>query len=178
MTAWSAGNAFVEAFNGRFRADCINRRSLTTAGARKCRAPFQDQDTTTRGRPLVRGAWHCRLAAARPFLFSRAKSDTHALWLADTGEPYGYIGKRIPLLTKRLIGMNVPPHSFRDALATTIAGVSPELARGTKAVLGYADIRTSERHYNRAQAIKTVRSYSDFPDERTSSPEVVQAGKS
>jgi integrase/recombinase XerD len=103
------------------------------------------------------------LEEARPFLHSRASDTTQALWLADTGLPYSYsyIGKRIPLLTERLIGMNVPPHFFRDALATTFARVSPDLARGTKAILGHSDYRTSERHYNHAQAIEAGRSYSD-----------------
>lgn len=103
------------------------------------------------------------LEEARPFLLSRALGKTDALWLADTGLPYSYtyIGKRIPLLTERLIGMKVPPHFFRDALATTFARASPDLARGTKAVLGHCDYRTSEKHYNHAQAIEAGRSYSD-----------------
>jgi site-specific recombinase XerD len=104
------------------------------------------------------------LEEARPFLQSRASTKTDALWLADTGLPYSYkyIGKRIPLLTERLIGMNVPPHFFRDALATTFARSSPALARGTKAILGHSDFRTSERHYNHAQAIEAGRSYSEI----------------
>jgi integrase/recombinase XerD len=104
------------------------------------------------------------LKEARPFLLSRALGRTDALWLADTGLPYSYayIGKRIPLLTERLIGMKVPPHFFRDALATTFARESPDLARGTKAVLGHGDYRTSERHYNHAQAIEAGRSYSEI----------------
>lgn len=103
------------------------------------------------------------LEEARPFLHSRADDTTQALWLADTGLPYSYsyIGKRIPLLTEKLIGTKVPPHFFRDVLATTFARVSPDLARGTKAILGHSDYRTSERHYNHAQAIEAGRTYSD-----------------
>jgi integrase/recombinase XerD len=104
------------------------------------------------------------LAEARPFLHSRALTQTNAVWLADTGlsYSYSYVGRRIPLLTERMIGVNVPPHFFRDALATTFARESPELARGTKAMLGHTDHRTSERHYNHAQAIEAGRSYSEI----------------
>ena len=114
------------------------------------------------------------LDEARPFLQSRASTKTDALWLADTGLPYSYeyIGKRIPVLTERLIGMNVPPHFFRDALATTLARSSPDLARGTKAILGHSDHRTSERHYNHAQAIEAGRSYSDILLELAGPPRV------
>lgn len=120
------------------------------------------------------------LEEARPFLHSRASTKTHALWLADTGLPYGYkyIGKRIPLLTERLIGVNVPPHFFRDALATTFARVSPEMARGTKAILGHSDHRTSERHYNHAQAIEVGRSYSDILRELEGPPRNRRTGHS
>lgn len=108
------------------------------------------------------------LGEARPFLHSRARIQTDAVWLADTGLPYsyGYVGRRIPLLTERMIGMNVPPHFFRDALATTFARESPELARGTKAMLGHTDHRMSERHYNHAQAIEAGRSFSEILLER------------
>lgn len=114
------------------------------------------------------------LKEARPFLAARASTETGALWLADTGLPYSYtyIGKRIPLLTEKLIGTKVPPHFFRDSLATTFARVSPDLARGTKAILGHSDYRTAERHYNHAQAIEAGRTYSDVLLELTRPPRV------
>jgi integrase len=104
------------------------------------------------------------LSEARPFLDARSSKQTNALWLADTGLPYGYgyIGRRIPFLTEKLIGVNVPPHFFRDATATTFARTSPELARGTKAILGHSDHRTAERHYNHAQSIEAGRSLAEI----------------
>lgn len=106
---------------------------------------------------------------ARPFLQARSHKTSNALWLADTGLPYsyGYLGTRITLLTEKLLGMKVPPHFFRDATATTFARTSPELARGIKAILGHTDHRTSERHYNHAQAIEAGREYSAIIGEMT-----------
>lgn len=104
------------------------------------------------------------LEEARPFFQARATENTNALWLADTGVPYsyGYIGRRIPLITERLIGVNVPPHFFRDAMVTTLARASPDFARGSKAILGHIDHRTAERHYNHARSVEAGREYASI----------------
>jgi integrase/recombinase XerD len=104
------------------------------------------------------------LEEARPFLLARATYNTNALWLADSGLPYSYsyIGRRIPLITQRLIGVKVPPHFFRDAMATTLARASPEFASGTKAILGHSDHRTAERHYNHARSVDAGRKYANI----------------
>jgi integrase/recombinase XerD len=104
------------------------------------------------------------LTEARPFLANRSPTPTNMLWLADTGLPYsyGYIGTRIPLIVERLLGIKVPPHFFRDAVATTFARTSPELARGTKAILGHTDHKTAERYYNQARSLEAGRTYSEI----------------
>ncbi|MBD1202490.1 MAG: hypothetical protein H9533_00005, partial [Rhodobacteraceae bacterium] len=104
------------------------------------------------------------IADARPFLASRCPTPTNMLWLADTGRPYsyGYIGTRIPLIVERLLGIKVPAHFFRDAVATTFARTSPELARGSKAILGHSDRKTAERYYNQAKALEAGRTYSEI----------------
>lgn len=111
------------------------------------------------------------LADARPFFAARTTSTNMFLWLADTGLPYSYsyFGRRIPLITTNLLGVNVPPHFFRDAVATSFARTSPDLARGTKAILGHTDYRTAERHYNHAQAIEAERSYQEILEAFTKS---------
>lgn len=104
------------------------------------------------------------LSEARPVLAARTERVHESLWLADTGLPYsyGYIGRRIPLISERLLGIKVPPHFFRDAIATTFARTSPELARGTKAILGHAGYTTAERHYNQARALEAGRTYAEI----------------
>lgn len=111
------------------------------------------------------------LEDARPFFAARTTSTSMFLWLADTGLPYSYsyFGRRIPLITTNLLGVNVPPHFFRDAVATSFARTSPDLARGTKAILGHTDYRTAERHYNHAQAIEAGRSYQEILEAFTKS---------
>lgn len=101
------------------------------------------------------------LAEARPFLAARNPDPTSHLWLADTGRPYAlnYLTTRISLLTEQLLGPKVPPHFFRDAVATTMTRASPALARGVPALLGHTNARTAERHYNHARMIEAGRDY-------------------
>ena len=103
------------------------------------------------------------LAEARPFLAARNPEPTAHLWLADTGRPYAlnYLTTRITRLTERLLGMKVPPHFFRDAVATTLARASAELARGVPAILGHTTARTAERHYNQARMIEAGWDYAE-----------------
>lgn len=104
------------------------------------------------------------VAEARPFLAARNPQPTEFLWLADTGRPYAlnYLTTRISQLTERLVGVKVPPHFFRDAVATTLTRASPELARGVPALLGHSNSRTSERHYNHARMVETGREFGDI----------------
>lgn len=103
------------------------------------------------------------LCEARPFLLGRGPEQHNQLWVADTGLPYsyGYIGTRIPLLAKNLLGVNVAMHFFRDAVATTFARSSTHLSRGTRAILGHTTFRTAERHYNHSRAIEAGRDYGE-----------------
>ncbi|MBB1492701.1 tyrosine-type recombinase/integrase [Paracoccus sp. MC1854] len=110
------------------------------------------------------------LAHGRPVLQQQSEPvvDEGALWLADSGRPYSYhyIGIRISHLTKRHLGMAVPPHFFRDAAATTLARLGPEAARITPILLGHADTRTAERHYNHARMIQDNRDQIGFIQKR------------
>jgi integrase len=130
--------------------------------------PTEDMKTRARYEAEVQepGAALLRryLVEARPFFAARAEQSHDAIWLADTGRPYSdsYFGRRIPLITERMLGVKVPSHFFRDAVATTFARTSPELARGIKAILGHSDFRTSERHYNQARAVEAGRSYAEI----------------
>ena len=95
---------------------------------------------------------------------SRREYRHDALWVGMAGVPmsYSYIGRRIPDITRRLTGVNIPPHFFRDAAATPLVRTSPQAARVIAPVLGHADHRTAERHYIQAGSIEAGRDYADM----------------
>jgi len=58
--------------------------------------------------------------------------------------------------------VDVSPHLFRTAAATTAAmfgGRTPHLA---SAVLGHTDPRVTEEHYNRATSIEAAKIYAEI----------------
>ncbi len=83
------------------------------------------------------------------------------LWFSPKGEPmseaaiYNMVVRR---MTKRF-GRRQTPHMFRDAAATWIAIESPDQVRITCSILGHAQLRTSERHYNHAHMMEATRRY-------------------
>lgn len=62
-------------------------------------------------------------------------------------------------VTKRLTGVRIPPHFFRDAAATSLARLSPQDARLIRALLGHSSFGVAERHYIRACTIEAGRNY-------------------
>ncbi len=97
----------------------------------------------------------------RPWLLARTGASHDWLWVNDQGNSWTNcsLSVRIGDLTEALTDVRVPPHFFRDALATTLVRASPEAARLIRAILGHADYRTSERHYVHAQGIEDRRSF-------------------
>ena len=64
--------------------------------------------------------------------------------------------------TLETIGVDVSPHLFRTAAASTAAaygGSTPHLA---SAVLNHTDPRVTEEHYNRATSIGAGRTYAEI----------------
>ena len=69
------------------------------------------------------------------------------------------LGTLISKITYRTLGVDVSPHLFRTAAATTAAmygGSTPHLA---SAVLGHTDSRVTEEHYTRATSIEAAKTY-------------------
>ena len=93
------------------------------------------------------------LLRVRPWLLARSGMPTERLWLNDSGEPYqaNHLYKRICRITQEIVGTPIPPHFFRDCVATTLAYHSPESARLTRGVLGHSGFRMAERHYKQNQ---------------------------
>jgi integrase/recombinase XerD len=97
----------------------------------------------------------------RPWLMARGGTQHDYLWVNDRGQRYdtNCFGARLGDLTRRLTGVRVPPHLFRDAAATTLARMSPDSARLIRPLLGHAGFRTAQRHYNHARGIEAGRDY-------------------
>ena len=69
------------------------------------------------------------------------------------------LGILISKITLETLGVDVSPHLFRTAAASTAAaygGKTPHLA---SAVLGHTDPRVTEEHYNRASSVTAAAEY-------------------
>ena len=102
----------------------------------------------------------------RPILLG-AKATTNALWISSTtGQPLTAknMGTLISKVTLECLGVDVSPHLFRTAAASTAAygGDTPHLA---SAVLGHTDPRVTEEHYNRATSMSAARVYADLVED-------------
>ena len=101
------------------------------------------------------------LKQARPILIG-AKPATNSLWISSrTGHQITTknLGTLISKITFHTLGVDVSPHLFRTAAATTAAlygGNTPHLA---SALLGHTDPRVTYEHYNRAKSINAANVY-------------------
>ena len=69
------------------------------------------------------------------------------------------MGTLISKITLETLGVDVSPHLFRTAAASTAAaygGNTPHLA---SALLNHTDPRVTEKHYNRASTVSTAAVY-------------------
>jgi site-specific recombinase XerD len=97
------------------------------------------------------------LAVHRPSILG---ADCHAgLWASAKGCPMSAeaIYARVCRHTHAAFGRSINPHLFRDCLATDIAIHDPAHVRIAAHMLGHADPRTTDRHYNQARAIEAGR---------------------
>jgi integrase len=83
------------------------------------------------------------------------------VWVHKDGPSYqtGALAQRIPKLTKRLLGVAISPHLFRDCAATTIATEDPEHVLIIAPLLGHRTLDIAEKHYNHARGLVAHRSY-------------------
>jgi site-specific recombinase XerD len=97
----------------------------------------------------------------RPFLLARWGEHHAHLWVKDRGRPFKPqdFGARVRDVTKKLLGISVTPHFFRDAAATTLARESPTDAKLIRSVLGHLSFDVAEQHYIQAQRIEAGRDY-------------------
>jgi integrase len=99
------------------------------------------------------------ISIRRPAL---ARNEASALWLSSNdGRAMTYLAVEdvISRTTSATVGVNVSPHLFRTAGASTAAvyaGNHPHLA---SALLHHTDPRVTEEHYNRATSMSAAQSY-------------------
>jgi integrase len=88
-----------------------------------------------------------------------------ALWISSTtGRPMTTknLGILVSKITVGTLGVDVSPHLFRTAAASTAAaygGNTPHLA---SVVLGHIDPRVTEEHYNRASSVSASKIYAEI----------------
>jgi integrase len=106
------------------------------------------------------------LSQARPTLLG-SQSPTNALWISSTtGQPMTpkNIGILISKLTFETLGVDVSPHLFRTAAASTAAAYGAHMPHLGSAILNHTDPRVTEEHYNRASSISASKIYAEIID--------------
>jgi integrase/recombinase XerD len=102
------------------------------------------------------------LKIVRPRL--RRDPDCKALWTSPRGGALGSnaIWKLICRHTSAELGVRLTPHDVRDAAATTWALEAPSQIAVSRDLLSHSDLRTTQKHYNRARGVVASRSYSEL----------------
>jgi integrase len=82
-----------------------------------------------------------------------------AVWISQRGTRLmdEDLGFQIFVRTRRKFGRGLFPHMFRDCAATAVAIDNPKHIGDASLILGHADHRTTERHYNHARSLEASR---------------------
>ena len=110
---------------------------------------------------LLNGAIDVYLNQSRPLLFGSGPPNDF-LWISSrTGRPMTRknLGTLISKITFKTLGVDVSPHLFRAAAATTAAAYGSSTPHLASAVLGHTDPRVTEEHYNRATTVNAAKIY-------------------
>ena len=102
----------------------------------------------------------------RPFFLARGDAQHAYLWTDSKGRPLQpvYLAERIAEATRKILGVSVSPHLFRDAAATSLARLSPQDAKLIRPLLGHQSFGVAERHYIQASMIEAGRDYAAVID--------------
>jgi integrase len=107
------------------------------------------------------------LNQARPILM-RSSADDNSLWISSrTGRRFTYknLGTLISKITFRTLGVDVSPHLFRAAAASTAAMNLPQHPYLSGALLGHADSRVTDEHYKRTTSLGAGKIYAEIVQE-------------
>jgi integrase len=108
----------------------------------------------------IRDEFETYLSLVRPRMLRR--SGSKMLWVSPKGGPLSY-SAFWPVFarhTTERLGIRVTPHDVRDAAATTWAIAAPDRVGISRDLLAHADLRTTNKHYNRAKGIEASRAHS------------------
>jgi integrase len=86
-----------------------------------------------------------------------------AVWVSEVGSQIeqAALANRIVKHTKAAFGRSVSPHLFRDCAATSIAVDNPKHVGDASLILGHADHRMTEKHYNHARSLEASRRHAE-----------------
>jgi site-specific recombinase XerD len=104
---------------------------------------------------------------ARPILMGPSGSD-NSLWISSqTGRRFTYknLGTLISKITLRTIGVDVSPHLFRTAAASTAAVKIPDHPYLASALLGHVDPGIADEHYKRTTSLNAATLYGNLIQE-------------
>jgi integrase len=104
------------------------------------------------------------LNQSRPVLFG-SRPPTNALWISSTtGRPMTTknIGTLISKITFETLGVDVSPHLFRTAAASTAAAYGGSIPHLASALLNHTNPRVTEEHYNRASSVSASKIYAEI----------------
>jgi site-specific recombinase XerD len=107
------------------------------------------------------------LKDARPILMKSPRPD-NSLWISSrTGRRFTYknLGTLISKITFRILGVDVSPHLFRTAAASTAAVKLPGFPHLASALLGHADPRIADQHYKRTTSLNAANVYGNLIQE-------------
>ena len=108
---------------------------------------------------ILNGSIGLYLNELRPVLLQSKSSNS--LWISSTtgvGMTTKNLGTLISRTTLAALGVDVSPHLFRTAAASTAAAYGGKIPHLASALLNHTDPRVTEEHYNRATAWSRVRS--------------------
>jgi integrase len=103
------------------------------------------------------------LNQSRPLLLGSTPTD--ALWISSiTGRPFtkNNLSTLISKVTLQTVGIDVSPHLFRTAAASTAAAYGSNTPHLASALLNHTDPRVTEEHYNRATSVSASKAYADI----------------
>lgn len=101
------------------------------------------------------------LTQSRPRLIG-LRPNSNWLWISSqTGGHFTTknLGTLISKVTLQTVGVDVSPHLFRTAAATTAALHGSHIPHLASAILGHTDPRITYEHYNRASSINAAKAY-------------------
>jgi integrase/recombinase XerD len=91
-------------------------------------------------------------------------ADLDAVWVSEDGIQLAYeaVAYQIVFRTQREFGSSVSPHMFRDCAATAVAIDNPKHIGDASLILGHAEHRTTEKHYNHARSLEASRRHAEM----------------